>query len=83
MTAVYFLYHVHDDAESGRRRNKTAGVFSTEERARQAIEMLGVLRGFRDHPEGWRIHHRTVDKTSWTEGFDKITHKKLTYSARH
>ncbi|TAJ38431.1 MAG: hypothetical protein EPO55_15680 [Reyranella sp.] len=83
MTAVYFLYHVHDDPELGRWRNKTAGVFSTEEQARRAIERLGVLRGFRDYPDGWRIHRRTVDKTSWTEGFDKATHKKLTYSVRH
>ncbi len=80
MTAVYFLYHVHDDVELGRRRNKTTGIFSTEERARQAIEKFGVLRGFRDFPDGWRIHRRTVDKTSWTEGFDKATHKKLTRS---
>lgn len=83
MAAVYFLYHVHDDPELGRWRNKTAGVFSTEELARQAIEKLGVLRGFRDYPDGWRIHRRTVDKTSWTEGFDKATHRKLEYSVRH
>lgn len=78
MTHVYFLYHVHDDPELGRWRNKTAGVLSTEEQARLAMERLGVLRGFRDYPDGWRIHRRTVDKTSWTEGFDKATHKKLT-----
>lgn len=83
MTFVYFLYHVHDDVETGRRRNKTGGIFSTEERARQAIDKFNLLPGFRDYPDCWHIRRRSVDKTSWTEGFDKVTHKKLEYSVRH
>lgn len=80
MTHVYFLYHVHVDPVSGRRRAKTIGTFSSEELARIAMEDVGKRPGFRDHPDGWDIRRRTVDKTSWTEGFDKATHRKLDYS---
>lgn len=80
MTHVYFLYHVHVDPVSGRLREKTLGCFSSEAMARIAIEDVGKLPGFRDYPDAWHIRRRSMDKTSWTEGFDKATHRKLEYS---
>jgi hypothetical protein len=77
MTAVYFLYHI-DENDAGRYHNgKHIGIFSTEERAKAAIAQLRNDPGFRDYPERWKIYRRTLNRDSWTEGFDKETHQRI------
>ncbi len=78
MTSVYILYHVNEHCEPGEYHNgKRLGLFSTAEKAREAIRQLRDAPGFRDYPERWSIRRRTLNKTSWMEGFDIATHKKL------
>ncbi len=77
MTAVYFLYHI-DYNDVGRYHNgKLIGVYSTAERAQQTIEQLSDQPGFRDYPERWKIHRRTLDRDSWAEGFVAETDERI------
>ena len=50
---------------------KLIGIYSSEEKARQAIGRMRQLPGFRDWPDGFRVFHycAPLDDTSWTEGF--------------
>jgi hypothetical protein len=68
MTTVYMLWHVHE-TEFGDEENKFIGVYSTEAKAREAIEQLKDQPGFKDHPDEFKIYPRTIDRTSWREGF--------------
>jgi hypothetical protein len=78
MTSVYFLYHINEHCESCEyHHGKRIGIFSTAEKAREAIRQIRDAEGFRDYPERWSIRRRTMDKTSWTDGFDIATHKKI------
>jgi hypothetical protein len=77
MTAVYFLYHIDQNDEGRHHNGKLIGVFATEQLALDAKADLSVKPGFRDYPERWRIYRRTLDRDSWTKGFDKDTHKPL------
>ena len=76
MTKVYLLWHVHtddDDVDD----EKLIGVYSTEEKAKDAIERLKEKPGFRDYPDGFEICDDVVDRDSWTEGF--ISVEQATY----
>ena len=78
MTSVYILYHVNEHCEPDEYHNgKRLGLFSTAEKAREAIRQLRDVAGFCDYPERWSIRRRTMDKTSWVEGFDIATHRKI------
>jgi hypothetical protein len=44
------------------------GVYQTESGARSAIEQLRAKPGFVNDPEGFQIHSRELDHTSWSEG---------------
>lgn len=71
MTTVYLLWHLHE-TEFGDEDNKFIGAYSTRENAQAAIEQLKDQPGFKDHPEEFKIYARTLDKTSWREGFITI-----------
>ena len=79
MTKVYFLYHIdeHKSYDGVYHYGKIAGIYSTIELARAAIGRLRDLPGFRDYPEQWKIHPRTLNRDSWTEGFVKETHERI------
>ncbi len=48
---------------------KDIGIYSTEARAKAAIERVKDKPGFRDWPGGFRIFRAILDKDYWTEGF--------------
>ncbi|MDP1961053.1 MAG: hypothetical protein Q8K93_02505 [Reyranella sp.] len=78
MTSVYILYHINEHCEPDEHHHgKRLGLFSTAEKAREAIRQIRDAEGFRDYPERWSIRRRTMDKTSWTDGFDIATHRKI------
>ena len=68
MTEVYLLWHIRDTGH-GDEETKLIGVYSSEEKAQQAIERLKVQPGFRDYPDDFQIGPCTVDDTWWEEGF--------------
>ena len=65
---VFQLYHTHvfsDDREDV----KELGIYSTREKAEQALARATQLPGFRDSPERLEIAEAYVDRDEWTEGF--------------
>ena len=65
---VFVVQHVHD-MEDGEEDVKMIGVYSSREKAEQAVERLQIQPGFSDLPEGFCIDRYPVDKDHWTEGY--------------
>ena len=67
-TSVYLLLHSYEE-ESGAENEKLIGVYSSEERAKEALEQVRRQPGFRDHLDGFEIDEYVLDRTGWREGF--------------
>jgi hypothetical protein len=48
---------------------KLIGVFSTLEKAQEALDNAAKLPGFRDFPDCLNVGRIDVDKDHWTDGF--------------
>lgn len=77
MNRVHFLYHIDEKRVDGYHHGKLIGIYSTPEAAQAAIERLRDKPGFKDHPDRWRIHPRTLNRDSWARGFAKETHERI------
>jgi hypothetical protein len=64
----FVLQHVHV-INDGEEDVKLIGVYSTRERAEQAVARLRSQPGFCDTPEGFSIDEYPVDQDHWTEGY--------------
>jgi homoserine kinase type II len=64
---VYLLTHFRNDEELD--GFKTIGVFSSEEKVKEAIERLKAEPGFRDYPDNFNIGGYEIDKIFWVGGF--------------
>jgi hypothetical protein len=69
-TSVYLLWHTHEE-ESSAEDVKLIGVYSSEERAKEALEQVRGQPGFRDYPDGFEIDENVLDITGWGGGFSK------------
>lgn len=67
MEHVYILEHTYELESS--EETKFIGVYSSVEKANEAIERLKVQPGFCAHPDGFSINKCTIDRDGWTEGF--------------
>lgn len=68
MDSVFLLRHVRD-IEGEVEDQLFIGVYTTEQEARNAIERLKSKPGFVDHPNGFQIHPRELNRDAWAEGF--------------
>lgn len=69
---VFLLWHLYEltDSDGARDEEKLIGVFSSEEKAKDAIEQLKGKEGFRDHPLScFEIHKSKIDRINWVDGF--------------
>lgn len=67
---VFVLHHVHVlDEETDDEDVKLIGVYSTREKAEQAVERMNEQPGFRDTLDGFHIDRYRLDDDNWTEGF--------------
>ena len=78
---VYVLWHVYEQSddfeEHGRRKVDRKGIYSTEEKARDAIQSHKDLEGFKDLPlECFEIHEYELDRSSWNDGFTTVRYGK-------
>ncbi|WP_432730145.1 DUF7336 domain-containing protein [Variovorax sp. W6] len=73
MPDVFLVHHLHRLSD-GREDVKLLGVFSSEERAAQAVDCARNMPGFAEAPDGFSIDKYQVDKRTWTEGFVPWTH---------
>lgn len=72
---LYALWHSYElvDDDGPRDEDKLIGVFSTREKAQNAIEMLRDKEGFRDHPlHCFMINTMQLDRVGWGEGFTTV-----------
>jgi hypothetical protein len=64
---IYLLTHFRNEEELD--GFKTIGLYSSEEKAKEAIESLKSQPGFRDYRGNFNIGGYEVDKTFWVGGF--------------
>ena len=66
-----------DLTELGRIQADHIGIYSTEEKARDAIQSHKDLEGFKDLPlECFEIHEYELDRSSWNDGFTTVRYGK-------
>lgn len=65
---VYKLYHIRTRPD-GEDDEKLIGIYTTEEKAKAAIERVKGAPGFRDYPDGFEIFEHRLDEDGWVEGF--------------
>jgi hypothetical protein len=68
MASVFVLQHVHSQ-DDGAEDVKFIGVYSSREKAQEAVARLERLPGFADAPDGFHIDEYPVDQDHWAEGF--------------
>lgn len=64
----YKVWHMRAD-EEGQDHDKLLGIYSSREKAEQALAGLRVKPGFRDYPDGFELYEAALDETCFTEGF--------------
>lgn len=66
--SIWIAWHEYE--RDGCPEYKLIGVFSTRERAEAAIDARRGKPGFIDHPNGFAVMARVVDRdTEWLDGF--------------
>ena len=68
MTDIYELWHFRTD-ELGCDHDTMLGVFSTREKAQQALDFLRDRPAFKNHPDGFEILSGELDSFGMKEGF--------------
>ncbi|WP_018694371.1 DUF7336 domain-containing protein [Algicola sagamiensis] len=68
MKNVYVVMHEHvyDDEDGD---IKMVGIYSSEAKAKEAVEMLKERPGFSAAPDGFLIDVYQLDETHWLEGY--------------
>jgi hypothetical protein len=75
LTDVFLLWHIHDltDDLGTHKEVKLIGIFSSEAKASEAIELVKDKDGFRESPLNcFEIVEMKVDQPSWIDGFSTI-----------
>jgi hypothetical protein len=65
---VFVVQHARE-LEDGEEEIKMIGVYSTRDKAEEAVERLRLQPGFRETPKCFHIDDYTVDMDHWTEGY--------------
>ena len=72
MNQVYVVQHLREDPD-GYDDVKFIGVYSTKERAEEAVDRIRQLPGFAEVPLGFDIQLYKLDVDHWTEGFTDVS----------
>ena len=76
---VYVLWHVYEivDDYGEHDEEKLIGIYSTEEKAQEAIKSHKDLEGFKDLPlKCFEIHESELDRSNWNDGFTAVRYGK-------
>jgi len=67
MDSVYIVEHSYEynDCEEA----KLIGVFSTEKKAKEVVDIYKKLPGFKDFKNNFFINNYQLDSPEWKEGF--------------
>ena len=72
MASVFVLQHVHS-REGSAEDVKFIGVYSSREKAQEAVARMSRLPGFADAPDGFAIDEYRIDQDQWVEGYVEVT----------
>jgi len=64
---VYIVEHSYDNGDC--EEAKLIGVFSTEDKAKEIVDIYKKLPGFRDFPDNFFINKYQLNVPEWKEGF--------------
>jgi len=68
-TKIYPLRHVYE-LDDGEIEAKGLGIYSSREKAQEAIERYRILEGFKNRPDGFVIYETILDRDeAWIEGY--------------
>ena len=76
---VYVLWHVYElsDDLGEHDEEKLIGIYSTEEKAKEAIQSHKDLDGFKDLPLAcFEINEYELDSSDWNDGFTTVRYGK-------
>ena len=76
---IYELWHVYEPEDDCgyHDEEKLIGIYSTREKAEEAISSHKDLEGFRDLPQKcFEIHESELDRSRWNDGFTTIRYGK-------
>ena len=68
MTSVFVLQHVHEMAD-GAENVKFIGVYSSRQKAQEAVKRLSGVPGFSEAPDGFHVDEYRLDEDQWVEGY--------------
>jgi hypothetical protein len=68
MQNVFVLQHVHS-ADGDVEDVKLIGVYSSREKAQEAVARLGRAPGFSDAQDAFHIDEYRIDQDHWAEGY--------------
>ena len=66
MESVFILQHSYESPEE---QTKFIGVYSSREKAQEAISRLSSQPGFKNFPDNFYIDEYQIDQDNWSEGF--------------
>lgn len=70
---LYMVHHVNrPDTED--EDEKLIGIYSTKQKAEEAVKRLSEQPGFSESPENFDIGEIGIDEDYWTEGFVTVHH---------
>jgi hypothetical protein len=64
---IFLLWHSHP--VEGESNDKLIGLYSSEQKAKEAMERSILLPGFAENQDGFEIDRYEIDKDHWKEGF--------------
>lgn len=71
MNRVYDLWYIR--GYSDREDTKLLiGIYSSPEKAEEAIAILAQKPGFSEWPDGFEIHETALDRGDWSGGFKSV-----------
>ena len=68
MNSAFVLHHVHE-MDDGDEDVKFIGVYSSRQKAQEAVARLVTRPGFAAAPDGFHIEEYQLDQDHWTEGY--------------
>jgi hypothetical protein len=70
MDFVYLVQHSYEVGENGEFNEvKLIGVYSTQEKAEEAVDRYKEIPGFKNYLNGFHIGKHEINKDNWNEGF--------------
>ncbi|QOL19757.1 hypothetical protein [Candidatus Bodocaedibacter vickermanii] len=73
MEYVYSLWHEVDIIEEPEKDEETLiGLYSTQEKAEEALSRFKKLERFSAYPDGFGVHRCKINRDDWTSGYAPV-----------